>query len=160
MEENTFLIQCKTICKCLQGLTVANQWSDLEQAKRRRDRIQGGRGCAEHIFTLCMWHRPFLWSLLQRDRENCEHLKYFRNVYCVMTNYSKDQDTWTNHKTTTVINVLACRLVFSRARVASPADIFPIWPRFLPFSPTAEPGPKLTVIRNLSSQYALRGICC
>ena len=37
---------------------------------------------------------------------------------------------------------------------------FPIWPRFLPFSPNAEPGPRLTVIRNPSSQYALRGICC
>ena len=27
------------------------------------------------------------------------------------------------------------------ARLASPADIFPIRPRFLPFFPTAEPGP-------------------
>ena len=29
------------------------------------------------------------------------------------------------------------------ARLISFADIFPIWPRFLPFSPTAEPGPGL-----------------
>ena len=28
-----------------------------------------------------------------------EHLKYLRNVYCVMTNHSKDHDTRTGHKT-------------------------------------------------------------
>ena len=27
--------------------------------------------------------------------------------------------------------------------LASLADLFPIWPLFLPFSPTAEPGPRL-----------------
>ena len=26
--------------------------------------------------------------------------KYLRNVYCVMTSHSKDQDSWTGHKTT------------------------------------------------------------
>ena len=31
---------------------------------------------------------------------NSEHLKYFRNVYCVMSNHSKDQGMPTNHKTT------------------------------------------------------------
>ena len=31
--------------------------------------------------------------MLQCDRENREHLKYLRNVYCVMTNHSKDQDS-------------------------------------------------------------------
>ena len=31
-------------------------------------------------------------------------------------------------------------------RLASFADIFPIWPRFLPFSPTAEPGPRLMTV--------------
>ena len=36
---------------------------------------------------------------LKCDQENREHLKYLRNVYCVMTNHSKDQDTWTGHKT-------------------------------------------------------------
>ena len=141
-----------------------------------------------------MWYRPFLWSLLQRDRENREHLKYFRNVYCVMTNYNKDQDKRTSPKTTNC-NWRSClpfsfltpdcffvRLfVFSRntitfqkyfwcsrlsrfdyklawdqashcgekgkkigfgekekkkrAPLASLADIFPIWSRFLPFSP-------------------------
>ena len=30
-------------------------------------------------------------STLQSNQENCEHLKYFRNVYCVKTNHSKDQ---------------------------------------------------------------------
>ena len=32
------------------------------------------------------------------------------------------------------------------ARLASFADIFPFWPRFLPFSPTAEPGPGLMTV--------------
>ena len=32
------------------------------------------------------------------------------------------------------------------ARLASFADIFPIWPRFLPFTPTAEPGPGLMTV--------------
>ena len=31
---------------------------------------------------------------------------------------------------------------------------------FFAFFPNAEPGPRLPVIRNLSAQYALRGICC
>ena len=39
-------------------------------------------------------------SDLQCDQENREHLKYLRNVYCVMTNHSKDQDMRTSHKTT------------------------------------------------------------
>ena len=34
----------------------------------------------------------------------------------------------------------------STPRLASFADIFPIWPRFLPFSPTAEPGPRLMTV--------------
>ena len=36
---------------------------------------------------------------LQCDREHREDLKYLKNVYCVMTNHSKDQDTWTGHET-------------------------------------------------------------
>ena len=31
---------------------------------------------------------------------NREHLKYFKNVYCVKTNHSKDQYMRANHKTT------------------------------------------------------------
>ena len=31
-------------------------------------------------------------------------------------------------------------------RLASFSDIFPIWPRFLPFSPTAEPDPRLMTV--------------
>ena len=31
-------------------------------------------------------------------------------------------------------------------RLASFVDIFPIWPCFLPFSPTAEPGPRLMTV--------------
>ena len=38
--------------------------------------------------------------LLQYDREKSEQLKYLRNVYCVMANYSKDQDMRTSHKAT------------------------------------------------------------
>ena len=38
-------------------------------------------------------------DFLQCDRENREDLKYLRNVYCLMTNHSKDQDTRTGHKT-------------------------------------------------------------
>ena len=43
---------------------------------------------------------------LQCDQENCEHLKYLRNVYCVMTYHSKDQDMWTSHKTTNQLTSL------------------------------------------------------
>ena len=38
-------------------------------------------------------------DFLQCDRENREDLKYLRNVYCLMTNHSKDQDTRTGHET-------------------------------------------------------------
>ena len=31
--------------------------------------------------------------VLMCDQENREHLKYFRNFYCVTINHSKDQDT-------------------------------------------------------------------
>ena len=34
----------------------------------------------------------FYLRTLQCDQENHEHLKYLRNIYCVMTNHSKDQD--------------------------------------------------------------------
>ena len=37
---------------------------------------------------------------LQSNQQNCEHLKYFRNVYCVMANRSKDQARRARHKTT------------------------------------------------------------
>ena len=37
---------------------------------------------------------------LQCDPVNYEHLKYLKNVYCVTTNHSKDQDTRTGYKTT------------------------------------------------------------
>ena len=30
---------------------------------------------------------------LHCDQKTREHLKYLRNVYCVMTNHNKDQDT-------------------------------------------------------------------
>ena len=37
------------------------------------------------------------WSnfheLLSENSENCEHLKYFGNVYCVMINHAGEQDT-------------------------------------------------------------------
>ena len=34
------------------------------------------------------------------NTKNHEHLKYFRNVYCVMTNHSKDENMQTSLKTT------------------------------------------------------------
>ena len=37
---------------------------------------------------------------LQCEQENREDLKYLKNVYCVMTNHSKDQDMQTGRKTT------------------------------------------------------------
>ena len=35
---------------------------------------------------------------LSSNLENCVHLKYFGNVYCVMTNHIGDQDKRANHK--------------------------------------------------------------
>ena len=43
------------------------------------------------------------WVLVYKLRgplENRERLKYFRNVYCVITNHSKDQNMGTSHQTT------------------------------------------------------------
>ena len=45
------------------------------------------------------------------DWENCEHLKYVRNVYCIMTNYSKDQGTLAA-KPQTIINAVSRLIVF------------------------------------------------
>ena len=44
--------------------------------------------------VLCSWERHLLSNL-----ENREHLKYFGDVYCVMTNHTGDQDTRANRKT-------------------------------------------------------------
>ena len=41
----------------------------------------------------------FFFKLLQCDRGSHEHLKYFRNVYCVMTNHSRDENTLISQKT-------------------------------------------------------------
>ena len=49
-----------------------------------------------HYVSSLLKHAPFLRS----NRENCEHVKYLRNVYCVMTNHRKDQGTRTSHKIT------------------------------------------------------------
>ena len=50
--------------------------------------------------------RLCLKVVLQCDRENREHLKYFRNVYCLMINHSKDQDMRASHKTQTQLTIL------------------------------------------------------
>ena len=56
------------------------------------------------------------FGLLQCERDNHEHLKYVRNVYCVMINHSKDQDTRTGHKTTNAFGLVFSRLIgFRRA---------------------------------------------
>ena len=52
------------------------------------------------IYVLQILKSFSLLLLLQRDWENPEYLKYFRNVYCVTTNHSKDQDMQASHKTT------------------------------------------------------------
>ena len=58
---------------------------------------------AEHPFLLLVQEdkrRLCLQVVLQCDRENREHVKYFRNVYCLIINQSKDQDMRASHKTT------------------------------------------------------------
>ena len=53
--------------------------------------------------------------------ENREHLKYFRNVYCVMTNHSKDQSTRTkppNQKLISVLSFLTPDWLFSCNTIA------------------------------------------
>ena len=47
-------------------------------------------GSAIHAHVHCTLN---FHMTLQCDRENREDLKYLKNVYCVMTNHSKDQDT-------------------------------------------------------------------
>ena len=89
---------------------MVNQWRDLEQAKRRR----GGRGCADHIFTLYMWHRPFLWSLLQWDRKIVNTWNISGMLIALWTITAKIRTRELDTKPQTVINVLACRLVSSR----------------------------------------------
>ena len=49
-------------------------------------------------------------KLLLSNFENCEHVKYFGNVYCVMTNHIGDQDMRANHK---LITIAAYSLVIS-----------------------------------------------
>ena len=44
------------------------------------------------------------------NQEHHELLKYLRNVYCVVTIHSKDQDMQANHKR---IGISVCGLVFS-----------------------------------------------
>ena len=48
---------------------------------------------------------------LQYDWENREQLKYFKNVCCVKTNHSKDQDIRASHKTTSQLLVFTDFLV-------------------------------------------------
>ena len=61
------------------------------------------RLCSDFFCASCKLH--FLSHL-----ENSEHLKYFGNVYCVMTNHNGDQDMRANHK---LITVAAYSLVIS-----------------------------------------------
>ena len=42
------------------------------------------------------------YNTLLSNSENCVRLKYFWNVYCVMTNHVGDQDTQATHKRITV----------------------------------------------------------
>ena len=56
----------------------------------------------------------FLCQILQCHRENREHLKYFKNAYCVTTNHSKDQGTPTSYKTTKTNKYSCLQFSFSR----------------------------------------------
>ena len=47
---------------------------------------------------------PLTWKKLA-GIENHEHLKYFENDYCVMTNHIREQDIRANHKTIIIIAV-------------------------------------------------------
>ena len=72
----TFLVQCrKIICKCLQGLTGANQLlkKDLEQAKRKTGRFPRRKSlCRSYIHFV--WHRPFLRALLIQNHSSRDTL--------------------------------------------------------------------------------------
>ena len=63
---------------------------------------------AEHVHPLHAWNSLFRYALalLQSDWENRERLKYLRNVYCVTTYHSKDQDMRTTLKTTILLTSL------------------------------------------------------
>ena len=54
------------------------------------------------------FEKKILWL---SNLENSEHLKYFRNFYCVVSNHIGDQDTRGNHK---LVTFAACSLVISR----------------------------------------------
>ena len=38
--------------------------------------------------------------------ENHEHLKYLKNVYCVVTNHIAEQDVQVNHKLIIIIDII------------------------------------------------------
>ena len=79
--------------------------------------------CTWHMFSLVTPHSNLRYPnclensdsnfVCQLQCENCKNLKYLRNVYCVMTNHSKDQDMQTI-ATKPQTDVLACGSVFSR----------------------------------------------
>jgi len=52
-------------------------------------------GFSQYQYFIVLVARLLLWN-----SENREHMKNFRNVDCVVTNYSNVQDRWVNLKTT------------------------------------------------------------
>ena len=67
---------------------------------KRNERGNVPNQCSLKVFPLIvkLINREHLniSGMLQWNQENCEQLKYLRNV-CVMTNHSKDQDMRTSH---------------------------------------------------------------
>ena len=49
--------------------------------------------------STCNFGSQFFFKLLRCNRESHEHLKYFRDVFCVVTNHSKDENTLISQKT-------------------------------------------------------------
>ena len=112
---NTFLIQCKKICKGLQVLTVANQWSDLEQVKRRTDRFpRKKRLRRSHIHFICACDIGLFYDHFFRGTGKIVNTWNTSGMFIVLwpiTAKIRTRELAT--KPQTVINVLACRLVFS-----------------------------------------------
>ena len=74
-----------------------------------------------------------------RQGINREHLKYFMNIYCGMTNHRKDQDMQTSHKTTNYNKRSCLRFsfpvpdFFSRRNTINIPEIFLVFTVFTVF---------------------------
>ena len=83
---------------------TANLFQQLSLKPDQKDKktdSQGELGSNGYYDILPVGH-------LLSNLENCEHLKYFMNVYCVMTNHIGDQDTQANTKPETNYYYCCC----------------------------------------------------